>query len=420
MRQIIGCGMGLALFMIAGTFQDEKPVARAGDEKAKTDKAPWAPAVKPKPLSENVAKGLEWLVRQQQDNGGWAQGEESAQMGRPSGQVKDAPNVGDTCAAILALIRSGSTPKEGPHKDNVRKGLDFVCKSIEGSDGKDLYVTSARGTRLQQKLGNYIDTFLASMVLAEVKEQMADEGGRTRVLEALETVVSKIQRNQKADGTFGETGWANSLSTAVASKGLNRAAQAGAPVAMVALDRAQAEGQRGFGKDGRFDAGASAGVDLYANASSLTKMRESSNTYRANGDELRRKLNDDKTPAEKKEEIRKTIQSYEDNEKILAAAQQATVQKLNDPRFIAGFGSNGGEEFLSHMNIGESLVVDGGKAWEEWDKKMTENLNRIQNADGSWTGHHCITGRTFCTSAALLCLMVDRAPVPLAAKMERK
>jgi hypothetical protein len=149
-------------------------------------------------------------------------------------------------------------------------------------------------------------------------------------------------------------------------------------------------------------------------------MRESSNTYRANGEELRRQLKDDKTSDEKKEEIRKTIQSYEENEKILAKAQQATVQKLNDPRFIAGFGSNGGEEFLSHMNIGESLVVDGGKTWEEWDQKMTENLNRIQNADGSWTGHHCITGRTFCTSAALLCLMVDRAPVPLAAKMGRK
>jgi hypothetical protein len=408
MRWIIGSGMVLALCM----------AVRAGDE---TPKATWAPAVKPKALSENVKKGLEWLVRQQQENGGWAQGEESAQMGRGPGQVRDTANVGDTCAAILALLRSGSTPKEGPHAENIRKGLDFVCKNIEAADGKDLYITTLRGTRLQQKLGNYIDTFLASMVLAEVKEQMAEGEGRKRVLEALETVVSKIQRNQKADGTFGETGWANSLSTAVAAKGLNRAAQAGAPVAAVALDRAQVEGQKGFnGKDGRFDARQSAGVDLYASSSSLTKMRESSNTYRANGEELRRQLKDDKTSDEKKEEIRKTIQSYEENEKILAAAQQATVQKLNDPRFIAGFGSNGGEEFLSHMNIGESLVVDGGKTWEEWDQKMTGNLNRIQNADGSWTGHHCITGRTFCTSAALLCLMVDRAPVPLAAKMGRK
>jgi squalene cyclase len=51
---------------------------------------------------------------------------------------------------------------------------------------------------------------------------------------------------------------------------------------------------------------------------------------------------------------------------------------------------------------------------------MSDNMNRIQNADGSWTGHHCITGRTFCTSAALLVLMVDRSPVPVAAKIQRR
>ena len=61
------------------------------------------------------------------------------------------------------------------------------------------------------------------------------------------------------------------------------------------------------------------------------------------------------------------------------------------------------------MNISETLVVKGGPEWEKWDKRMTENLSSIQNKDGSWTGHHCITGRTFCTAAALLVLMADRA-----------
>jgi hypothetical protein len=51
---------------------------------------------------------------------------------------------------------------------------------------------------------------------------------------------------------------------------------------------------------------------------------------------------------------------------------------------------------------------------------MTRNLNNIQNEDGSWTGHHCITGRTFCTSAALLVLMADRTLVPVAAKIKEK
>ncbi|MEE9131778.1 MAG: hypothetical protein V3T84_17335, partial [Phycisphaerales bacterium] len=53
-----------------------------------------------------------------------------------------------------------------------------------------------------------------------------------------------------------------------------------------------------------------------------------------------------------------------------------------------------------------------GDDWAKWDGGITQNLNRIQNADGSWSGHHCITGKTFCTSTALLSLMVDRTPVP--------
>ena len=48
--------------------------------------------------------------------------------------------------------------------------------------------------------------------------------------------------------------------------------------------------------------------------------------------------------------------------------------------------------------------VDGGPEWEAWDRKTTEAMNRAQNADGSWTGHHCITGRTFVTAMAVMVL----------------
>jgi hypothetical protein len=67
------------------------------------------------------------------------------------------------------------------------------------------------------------------------------------------------------------------------------------------------------------------------------------------------------------------------------------------------------------MNISEMLCQKGGDEWRSWDKSVSENLQRIQNGDGSWSGDHCITGRTFCTAAALLTLMADRIPVPVAA-----
>jgi hypothetical protein len=32
----------------------------------------------------------------------------------------------------------------------------------------------------------------------------------------------------------------------------------------------------------------------------------------------------------------------------------------------------------------------------------------MQNQDGTWAGHHCITGRVAVTSAAILMLVADR------------
>jgi len=35
----------------------------------------------------------------------------------------------------------------------------------------------------------------------------------------------------------------------------------------------------------------------------------------------------------------------------------------------------------------------------------------MQNEDGTWAGHHCITGRVAVTSAAILMLVADREKV---------
>src|SRR4029453_9693194 len=87
-------------------------------------------------------------------------------------------------------------------------------------------------------------------------------------------------------------------------------------------------------------------------------------------------------------------------------------------RYVAGFGNNGGEEFLSYLNLGESMGERGGKDWEDWRAKMQSTLCSAQNEDGSWAGQHCITGRTFCTSSALLTLLVDRTSTATTSRVE--
>src|SRR5690606_37749456 len=99
------------------------------------------------------------------------------------------------------------------------------------------------------------------------------------------------------------------------------------------------------------------------------------------------------------------------------SAAEGIIEKLDNEQFVAGFGNNGGEEFLSYMNISETLVEQGGAEWERWDASISKRLADVQNGDGSWSGHHCITGRTFCTATALLTLLADRAPSQLAAQL---
>jgi hypothetical protein len=327
--------------------------------------------------------------------------------------LKSIGSVADTGVAGMALLRYGSSPSKGRYQRSVARGVEYVLSQVEESDEQSLYVTSVRGTRVQIKIGPYIDTFVAAAFLAEVKNQMPDAGSRARVVKALEKIMRKIRRNQQADGSFAGAGWAPVLSQGMAAKGINRAAQAGVDVPREVQARAEGYAKSQFDKSsGSFAGGTgNAGVGLYGAASAVSSMDESVNTNRARESELRKVATTAPAP-EAREEARRELQRHEESKQTTAAAKRALVGQLEDPRFVSGFGSNGGEEFLSYMMISEALFAKGGAEWEKWNARMGMLLSNAQNGDGSWTGHHCITGRTFCTAAALLVLMADRAPMP--------
>ncbi len=291
---------------------------------------------------------------------------------------------------------------------------------IEESGKDTLEVTTTRGTRIQTKLGPYIDTFAASLLLAEVNNQMPDAGGRERVAAALNKLLAKIQKNQRPDGTWGGQGWATTLQQNMAVKGLNRAAQSGVAVDETVRTKAADQARQSFDKkSGKFAPAGSAGVPLYSAGAYLNSMAQTTVTNGQQVDDLEKQAADSSQPVPQLAAKQK-LTTFNLVEQDQRAAATAVVKRLDDKQFMAGFGSNGGEEFLSYLNIGESLVIKGDTAWKSWDKSISENLYRVQNSDGSWTGHHCITGRTFCTAAALLVLMVDRSPVPISQKMQRR
>jgi hypothetical protein len=125
-------------------------------------------------------------------------------------------------------------------------------------------------------------------------------------------------------------------------------------------------------------------------------------------------------PLYKRAQEMEQLSRTESDRKKNAPAINAIQKELSDPRFVAGFGSIGGEEFFSYLNISDSLHRAGGPPWHKWNTEITAKLLTMQNEDGTWSGHHCITGRVAVTSAAILMLMVDREPTLPVSAVNRK
>ncbi|VTU00791.1 Uncharacterized protein OS=Rhodopirellula maiorica SM1 GN=RMSM_06186 PE=4 SV=1: Prenyltrans_2 [Gemmataceae bacterium] len=419
----------------AGGAADSKPdttiaPVKVGDTIAKTEFA-----VKPKDLSPAVKKGLEYLVKGQQDDGGWNQGggwRNGTGGGRVEGaKVEDPSDIGNTCFVLLALLRAGSTATEGEYKDAVHKGLKFVINRVEKADKDSLYITDVRGTQLQSKIGNYVDTFLVNLVLAEFRGKSGDQ--EKALVAALEKTMTKIVRHQTADGGFaGNNGWATTLSMGICNKSLVRAKERGAVVDDKALARVLAQAKSSVTntapaavaadpKAGPAAVAAApamagkagdAGVALYRVGQGAGNYQDVVNSLRLDAEKAKQVLADAKAPKDERDRAEKKLQEVKEAEVQNDKVQADLARNVKNDNFVAGFGNNGGEEFLSFMNISETLVLLGGKDWDDWDAKMVKGLEKAQDKDGSWQGHHCITGKTFCTAGALLVLMADRTPFP--------
>lgn len=440
----------LSHLVVAVTLLVASPVPShrlLGEEPTKPEQP--AAKVTPKPISVSAQKGLQYLVAQQHEDGGWGQGGgwrtgNASGQGRVEGEnVPDPSDLGNTCVALLALIRAGNTPQQGEYAQNVARGAQFVLERVEKSPTETLSVTDVRDTQIQQKIGQYVDTFLVGLVLSELKGYLPGDVENQKLELALAKVVKKIEANQQEDGTFaGNHGWASVLSQGLCSKLINRAAQQKVAVSAKVLERdfqqsvASLDG-KSTGVGGKFapeslssktsarisamapvgGAAGDAGVDLYRQATNVGRINFFYDSNREAEQKAQQVLASTSATEEAKLEARSELSRFA---KVRGTQQEAVsgiIDKLGDQQFVAGFGNNGGEEFLSYMNISETLVQQGGEKWEEWDKAISAKLAQVQNGDGSWSGHHCITGRTFCTSAALLTLLADRAPSQLAAQL---
>jgi hypothetical protein len=316
------------------------------------------------PVDTAVAKGAQWIASVQGHDGGWGQdGGETSYVRQNEHLETNGNDVANTAVAVLALRRAGHQ-----YQANIERGLNYVMQNVENSPADGLLITNHNGTQIQRKLGPYIDTFLTSMLLSEVDGTMPTGAANARVRKALEKCVAKIEGNQQRDGSWNVGGgWAPILGTSMASRSLYEAAQKGVKVEVRAMDAAD-----NYTKQAA-PAGtpASAGVALYQSAQALEQLSRTAKDRAANAPQI-----------------------------------AAIRSQLRDEKFVNGFGSVGGEEFFSYLNVSDGLRRTGGEEWNKWRTDITARILKLQNQDGTWSGSHCITGRVAVTSAAILNLTV--------------
>lgn len=384
------------------------------------------------PVAFAVAKGEEWLVSVQGKDGGWGQDGGETSYVRQGERLESTGNdVANTAVAAEALLHTGNTPNAGPYRESVQRAVRFILAHVDKSPVEGLAVTDVMGTQIQRKLGPYIDTFLTSKLLAELDGQMGNAQVNLRVRRSLEKCVAKIEKNQLKDGSWNVAGgWAPILGTSLASQSLYAAQAKGVAVAQMAMAKvdtytmASAAPVGVAGSGGGIGAGSGGGVGAGAGAGVATGIvsRDSARSFAVGGLSTRTEVSavSAGVPLYKRAQEMEQLSRTEADRKKNATAINSIEKELSDPRFVAGFGSVGGEEFFSYLNISDSLHRAGGEPWRKWNQEMTAKLLTMQNEDGTWAGHHCITGRVAVTSAAILMLMVDREPAVPVASANRK
>lgn len=304
-----------------------------------------------------VKRGIDFLMKTINRDGSCG-----VDVGQPA-------DIGCTSMVGLALLAQGSTPMEGPRSRELRGMRSFLLRQADNMPPDD--ITSATGTQLQNKIGRHAHSFFATLFLS----QLLGEGNNPEpVRRGLRRVCTAVIKSQTTNGDWGNQSWAPTLGTVMGWVSLRAADFAGMKVG---------------------------GAPEKTAEHLIKKMRSSNNQNRGWMHELYKNATG----------IR-VLYAMQLEEEDVAKKAFSDVLKFvttdNTP-----FSQAGGEEFLAFHLITETMLQKGGDDWDKWFPVVRDKIINVQNGDGSWTGHHCITSRTFCTAAAILVLTAPYRYLPI-------
>ena len=360
----------------------------------------------PDKVMSSLEHGLGWIASAQHKDGGWGAGSHYRQMEMDPLAV--TPDPATTSMVGMALLRNGNTVDKGAYSMQLKKALEYILSQVENSNPNSLNITEIQNTQIQTKLGKNIDVVLASQFLTNLLDKLPKSHAlRKRVIEALNVCVVKIQKGQMADGSTEGAGWAGVLQSSLASNALEAAEYNGANVDVEKLEKARDYQKSNYdAKTGNVNTDKGAGIVLYSVSGSARASAKEAREVQEQMKKANVPVPSDAVSASELEDI-----GYSKDEAVKKAAAynvyQSAKQTAQRQDVMSGFGNNGGEEFLSFLQTGEGLVIANDNSWKSWYDDVSGKMIRIQNQDGSWNGHHCITSPVFCTATCLLILSIE-------------
>ncbi len=356
----------------------------------------------------SVRDGLSWLADAQLPNGGYGAGSHNAQHIRDPHAVKADPAT--TAMVAQALLRSGNTFKSGAYATQLKNAVSYLLETVENAERGGAYITEVRGTQIQRKLGENIDAVLTAQLLSNVLDRNLKGLDKQRVTRCLDICIEKIEAGTDVSGKQMGAGWAGVLQSGLATSALESAKAVGVQVDESVMNRSRKYQEGNYNKDtGAVSTEDGAGIMLYAVSGSVRGSASKARKAKKAIERAKKKgvLSEDaevtvanlKKAGFAESDAMGYATSYEVYESAKMKAQEENV--------MDGFGNNGGEEFLSFLQTGESLLVNEDNDWKQWYDDMSGRILKIQNKDGSWNGHHCITSPVFCTATSILLLTVE-------------
>jgi hypothetical protein len=372
----------------------------------------------PAKVSFAMDESLQWLAKAQLNDGGWGAGSHSRQGILDPHAVQADP--GTTAMVAMSILRSGSTLFRGEYSNNLKRALDYLIACVEESANNEYNITDQSGTQPQVKLGQNIDVVLTSQFFTNLLDHLQNNDRlKDKVVQCNNKCLAKIQKAMAGNGSIRGAGWAGVLQSSFATNALETAMDKGLKVDEKKLEQSKNYQKNNFDvKTNKAETTDGAGVMLYSlSGTTRSSAKDAGEAKQV----IARAKREGKIAADEPVSIDALKQSGLSESEALRYGtayeiNQAAKSQVQREDVMEGFGSNGGEEFLSYLQTGEGLIMSRDADWKKWYANITGRLVKIQNDDGSWSGHHCITSPVFCTATALLILSVNNDVHQLMAK----